>query len=194
MSRNETTTAIVSAILKLTATGATITVALLTPNALQALEKPLKKYFARLDDQDKQRELQRVVRYMRSRKLVSGSYQHGLQITDEGRAQLDKLDLNRLQVTPPPRWDHSWRIVFYDIPEVRKRGRDALTRKLHNLGFWQMQKSVFIHPFPCRDVVEALTTSYKIDEFVTYIETSYIDNEQKLIAHFQKQIPNVKFK
>lgn len=194
MSRNETTSAVISAILKLAATGATISVALLAPNALQALEKPLKKYFAHLDDQDRQRELQRVVRYMRSRKLLSGSYQYGLQITDEGRAQLDKLELNELHVATPLRWDHSWRIVFYDIPEARKRGRDALTRKLHSLGFWQMQKSVFIHPFPCREVIEALTVSYKIDEFVTYIETSYIDNEQNLITHFKKQIPNVEFK
>ncbi len=194
MGRNEATSAIVESILKITATGATLTLALLAPNAVIALEKPLKKYFSHLEEQDRQREIKRVASYMKSYGLVSGTYEHGLQITKEGLQRLQQLEFDNLHVSSPRRWDHIWRIVFYDIPEDRKAGRDALTRKLQSLGFSQLQRSVFIHPFPCREVIETITTTFAIHEFVSYIETPYIDNQKLLIGRFKKQIRGVSFK
>lgn len=193
MRRSEATSVIMESLLKLAVAGTTLTLALLAPNAMIALEKPLKKYLDKLDDRGKQREVRRVLSYMKSQGLVKATYDHGLQITERGREKLGQLTFDNLQITPPQQWDHKWRIVFYDIPEERKSGRDALTRKLRDIGFFQLQRSVFIHPFPCRQVIEHVTAACNVDRYVTYIETSFIDNEQTLIARFGKQMPNVDF-
>ena len=194
MSRNESTSAIVQSILRLAAAGAILTVALLAPNAVSALEKPLKKYLRHLDDQEKRQEIGRIVSYMKSQKLISGTYQHGLQITERGRQKLAQIEFENLRITEPKQWDHLWRIVFYDIPEKQKAGRDALTRKLQEIGFLQLQRSVLIHPFPCKEAIATIAAAYDIDEFVTYIETGHVDRQDVLIKYFKKQTPSVKFK
>jgi DNA-binding transcriptional regulator PaaX len=38
------------------------------------------------------------------------------------------------------KWDEKWRIVAFDIPEKFKTGRDALRRKLKEVGFHELQK------------------------------------------------------
>ena len=42
------------------------------------------------------------------------------------------------------KWDGKWRVVIFDIPEVNKRIRQALRETLKVLGFWPLQKSVWI--------------------------------------------------
>lgn len=193
MEGRELTSAIVRSILKVAAAGAVLSLTVIAPNAISALEKPLKKYFDNLDEQGRDREIRRVASYMKSRGLLDGNYQHGLQITEAGRQRLARFAVEDAHIDPLPRWDHIWRIVFYDIPEQHKSGRDALTRKLQSIGFEQLQRSVLIHPFPCRQVIESITATHQIDKFVTYIETPYIDNQKALIANFKKRIPNTIF-
>jgi DNA-binding transcriptional regulator PaaX len=191
MGKNEVTSAVVTAVLKITATGAALTVGLLAPNALIAFQKPLETFMDRLDEPAKERELQRVLRYMKSQGLVQGTYEHGLQITEKGRRKLSKMQYDHMTVSLPAKWDGAWRVVFYDIPERHKIGRDALTRKLRRLGFFPLQRSVLIHPFPCREVIEGITAAYDIDKYVSYIETPFLDNQQVLITKFKHQYPTV---
>jgi DNA-binding transcriptional regulator PaaX len=191
---NDITTLVVKSILRLTFAGVVVGTVLVAPNAAIALEKPLRKYLDKLDDEAKQRELKRVVRYMRSQGLVNGSYEHGLQITERGRARLSKMELDAISIDEPKQWDKKWRMVFYDIPEESKVGRNSLTRKLHSIGFHQLQRSVFIHPFDSREVIEKIASTYYLDKYVSYVEATYIDNQQILIAHFKKRFPAVSFK
>ena len=61
MARRDTTATIIDAVLRLALTGAALTSAMVLPNVMLALEKPLKKQFDRLDQKARQREVQRVV-------------------------------------------------------------------------------------------------------------------------------------
>lgn len=45
-------------------------------------------------------------------------------------------------------WDGKWRILIFDIPEKLRRYRDFLRTELSSLGFYQLQKSVWVHPLP----------------------------------------------
>ena len=49
--------------------------------------------------------------------------------------------------------DGEWRIVIFDIPEKFKKAREALRMKLKELGFLELQKSVFIFPYECEDEI-----------------------------------------
>src|SRR3989344_4002694 len=44
------------------------------------------------------------------------------------------------------KWDKKWRFAIFDIQEVNKNVRDQLRKKLKELGFGMLQKSVFISP------------------------------------------------
>ena len=44
------------------------------------------------------------------------------------------------------RWDRKWRVVIFDIAEINRSSRNALRRKLKDLGFGLLQKSVWVSP------------------------------------------------
>jgi|SRR3989344_5183155 len=194
MDKRDFTSAAVDNILKLVVTTSSLAAALVIPNLLIALDKPLSKYLKGLDERTQQRELKRIVTYMKRQNLVSGNYNHGLQVTKKGRKRLLISEFHNIQIPSPKKWDREWRLVLYDIPESHKQGRNALTAKFQELGFRQLQRSVWIHPFPCRETIESVTVHYKIDRYISYIETSYIDNQEKLIAKFSKQFSETNFK
>lgn len=193
MNRKYATGKILDEALRITVSAGALAGALVLPNLLIALEKPLNKYLDNYDQRERQREAKRIIYYMKSQGYLRGEYEHGLQITAKGRKHLQKMDFEQLQIGNQSLWDHMWRIVFYDIPESNKAGRQSLTSKLRKMGFFQLQRSVWIHPLPCRDVIEKVTNMYELDKFVSYIETAHLDNQNILLKRFQKQLPQTKF-
>lgn len=189
MGRNTRTTAIVDTLLKHAAFGGVLATSALAPNALQIFDKPLQRYFNALDARAREREYQRILSNMRRQGLLTyrtEDYEHGLVITSAGRKRATTLNLETLAIPQPDKWDHTWRIVFFDIPEVRKSARDALSHKLKQLGFLQLQRSVWVHPFPCRSQLETIALAYQVQRYITYIETSYIDANDKLTERFHR--------
>jgi DNA-binding transcriptional regulator PaaX len=178
------TSAVIDTILKILVTSSSLGATLVVPNSLVALDKPLEKFYKTMDERSRKRELQRVLYYMKQRGLVSGNYQHGIKISDRGIQRLQNTGLEQLAIARPERWDHKWRLVIFDIPEKHKTGRDALTRKLKQLGFYPLQRSVLVHPHPCRQEVTAVTAAYGLNKYVSYIETDHIDQDKLLRKQF----------
>lgn len=193
MSRNDNTSAIVDGILKLTVTSSALAAGLLIPNLLIGLEKPLEKFWQHMDKRERERELRRVLSYMKTNQLIRDDYKHGLQITDKGRKRLEKTNFDKLAIEPSQKWDQTWRLIIYDIPDTRKASRNALTAKLNRLGFYQLQRSAWLHPFSCRQVIEGVASHLQIDEYISYIETFAIDNQTVLIKKFKKKYPFTNF-
>lgn len=191
MGRNLRTSAIIDGILRHVAFGGVLATSILAPNALQIFDKPLQRYFANLDERAREREYRRILTNMRRRGLLAyrtEDYEHGLIITPAGRKRATTVNLETLTIPQPDRWDRNWRIVFFDIPEVHKSARDALSHKLKQLGFVQLQRSVWVHPFPCRAQIEAVALAYHVQRYITYVETSYIDSHDKLTDRFRAQL------
>ena len=76
-----------------------------------------------------------------------------------GWLQIDALKINR-----PKKWDGKYRIIIFDIAQLKKFYREALRGKLKELGFYPLQKSVWIHPFDCRDEIEVLREFFGLDQ------------------------------
>lgn len=185
MNRDQTT-ALIDNLLKIIVSTSVFAAALVLPNLLVAFDRPLAAYLRGFDKRAGEREMRRIIRYMKAQDLVKGGYDHGLTITGKGRARLAKSELDKLSVPRLTKWDKKWRMILFDIPESQKSGRNALTAKLKSLDFHQLQRSVWIHPFPCRNIIEKIADFYNVSSCVTYIETSHIDNQQKLIDRFKK--------
>lgn len=92
--------------------------------------------------------------------------------------------LKELQIKKPKHWDRKWRIVMFDIPHSKRRARDAFRAKLKSLGFYQLQKSVFIYPFKCEDEIDFICEILDIRQHVLFLTIGAFEGSEKLEHHF----------
>ena len=85
-------------------------------------------------------------------------------MSKKGTQKAGWLQIDKLKIKRPQRWDRKWRIVIFDIAELKKLYREAFRGKLKELGFRPLQKSVWIHPFNCRDEIELLRDFFGLTE------------------------------
>ena len=134
------------------------------------------------------RELYRSIRRLYESQLVHyREHQDGsisLVLSDQGHTRALRYKLDEMVVQRPTAWDNKWRVVLFDIPEKKKQLRDALRFRLRQLGFIEFQKSVFVHPFECRDEIDFVVEFYQARPFVRMIEAVSIDNELHLKKKF----------
>lgn len=66
------------------------------------------------------------------------------QITRKGKDKIKKrFPLIYFQ---KKRWDKRWRLVIFDVKEIERHVRDGLRKKLKELGFGMVQRSVWLSP------------------------------------------------
>lgn len=106
-------------------------------------------------------------------------------LSSEGKRKALTYDLDKMEIKKPKQWDKNWRVVLFDIPENRKKIREALRYHLKNLRFYEFQKSVFVHPYDCKDEINYLIEFYDIRRFVRFIIATEIDNELDLKNYFK---------
>lgn len=117
-------------------------------------------------------------------KIIDKNNEQVMEITEAGQKRILKYKFEEMFIKRPPKWDGLWRVVMFDIPEKHKRGRDALSRKLKEMEFWPLQKSVFVFPFKCKDELDFICEVFGIRKFVYYFAAKSIDNEANLKLHY----------
>lgn len=98
-------------------------------------------------------------------------------LTEKGELKALNAQLARLK-NKKDKWDRKWRMVAFDMPEKYKKGRDALRYKLKNIGFRELQKSVFIFPYECQKEIAFLIKLYGLEKYVRYAVLEMIDNQE----------------
>lgn len=106
-------------------------------------------------------------------------------LTDNGKKRILKYDLDKVQINKPVKWDGEWRMVIFDIPEDERQGRVALAEKLKELGFYPMQKSVFIHPYECKDEIDFITEIFNLSPYVRFLRVKNTDIDLDLKDKFR---------
>ncbi len=134
------------------------------------------------------KKLQKEIRMLYQNKWIEkkenpdGSYT--IFLTDKGK--LKALTYHFLEMKIERKnWDRKWRIVVFDIPEKIKKGRNALRDKLKNLGFYELQKSVFIFPYECQNEIEFVIELFNLRKYVRFGILDSIDNEIHLKKIFR---------
>ena len=105
-------------------------------------------------------------------------------LSERGHKRALTFHIHKVQIAKPPQWDGKWYAVFFDIPEGWKTAREALRFKLYDLGFHHWQKSVFVHPYPCRSEIDFVATYFNVRHFVRYATLSLVSHEAELLRHF----------
>ncbi len=108
-----------------------------------------------------------------------------LTLSEKGKNKILKYDLDKIEIKKPARWDKLWRLVVFDIPEDKNLGRKALAAKLKELGFYPMQKSVFIHPYECKDEINFITEMFELAPYVRFLRVKDVDIELDLKDRFR---------
>ncbi len=106
-----------------------------------------------------------------------------LVLSEKGKQKALVYKIDEMGIARSKKWDQKWRVIIFDVPEYHKDVREALRGHLKRLGFAYLQKSVFVHPFPCSDQIEFLIEFYQARPYVRQLLVEQIDNG----LHLQKK-------
>ena len=129
----------------------------------------------------------RAIEYLKQReeiKLVEKNNKTFLKLTRKGKVRALMLRLYR-DFAIQKEWDGRWRLILWDIPESSAEQRNNVRNLVKGLGFYQLQKSAFITPYPLPvSAVEYLKDS-KLLRYIRFLRVDKLENDQVLKKHFQ---------
>ncbi|MFA6190013.1 MAG: hypothetical protein WC711_00645 [Candidatus Staskawiczbacteria bacterium] len=150
-----------------------------TPQMQGRVLKMAYKEWRKINRKDLKRGIDYLYRLKYIDKKGGGNDIGDLTLTQKGRLKSLDFRLNNLK-NQKEKWDGKWRMVAFDIPEKYKQGRDALRNKLKSIGFRELQKSVFIVPYNCKEEIVLLVELFKLGKYVRFGVLEFIDNENYL--------------
>lgn len=127
------------------------------------------------------------VNYLKTQGLINIFLENNkrfAEITPKGLENLKQARFDDLAVRRAKKWDGKFRIVIFDVPEDKKLHRDGIRRKLDQIGFKQIQKSVFAYPFECKEEIEFISGWYNANRYIKYMIAEIIEGEDEIIRHF----------
>lgn len=111
-------------------------------------------------------------------------------VTPKALLTLEELEFKSL--TSNRSWDRKWRVVLYDIPESKRSARDQIRSLLKNLGFRNLQISVWVHPLPCFKQFQTIRNAYGLKNHLLLLEVDDSEDFQSLKRKFAEQYPQLK--
>ena len=149
--------------------------------ALPGLGVVLKKVFEGYNDlrpKDRHRvrmsyEAIRRARLITVRQITDGKIE--IMLTSSGKKKLLQYRLKDMHIAKQKVWDRTWRIVIFDLPKRYARVRNLWRGKLKALGFVQLQRSVWVYPYPCRHEIDFVSEYFGISPYIRLLETSAFD-------------------
>lgn len=117
-------------------------------------------------------------------KTKDGEYQ--IELTEKGKLKAVEYGLLRRLKIEDKKWDGKWRMLIFDVPERLRNGRNALRWKIKKLGFYELQKSVFVIPYECKKEIDFIVNYFELKPYVHYgiLEIVGDETNQKLKKHF----------
>lgn len=113
------------------------------------------------------------------------NHQIYVSLTEKGRKRAGRFQINHLMIKKPKRWNKKWCMVLFDITDRQRIKREALRGFLKRLGLYQLQKSVWIHPYEFRDEIELLKNFFGFFSYeVRYVITDDIGDDTVIKKHF----------
>ncbi len=128
---------------------------------------------------------------LRRRNLIEiiqeGSDTTKVKLTNKGKARIKEYSIEFLSIQQPKKWDKKWRILIFDIPtkpKIYHQAREALRHKIKELGFYQMQKSVWVYPYECEDEILFLAEIFQVQKHIEILTVEKMLHENKLKKTF----------
>lgn len=187
---------VAAAALVVIAAAGVVALSAVAPNIFVALDKIFgkKQYGSRKDTLTRRQEqLAKSFYYMRRQGYISIEKKGGYLMvhpTEKALKRLAVLRFDNLLIPKPKTWNGTWWVVLADIPSKLYRGAaNMFQKKLRQMHFYPLQRTVWIHPFDPRNEVEDVAAHYRISAFVTIMEVKRLDDSDRelLEKFFQKK-------
>jgi DNA-binding transcriptional regulator PaaX len=108
-------------------------------------------------------------------------------LTNKGKKRVREFTLENLAIPKPKKWDRRWRVVIFDIPTNPRKmndARSALRGKMKELGFFRLQHSAWIYPFPCGDEILLISEIFNVTRFIEILTVDSLLHESRIKRHF----------
>jgi len=116
-----------------------------------------------------------------------GEYKKGgeryLKITEKGWVEIIRYKLKQKNAG---HWDKKWRVIIFDIPEATRKDRNFLRRQLKWLGFFELQKSVWVFPYEVKNELREFIKLCKVElnGDIRFLTVEQIEDDKDLRRHF----------
>ncbi len=107
---------------------------------------------------------------------VSGS----LSITESGLSALGAAIDANFKLLKVRSWDRKWRVAAFDIPEKYAVLRDKVRNILKRAGFVQLQRSLWVFPHDCEELVRLIKDESRLSKYILYGVFERIEDEERL--------------
>lgn len=150
-----------------------ITIALAAPNAVQIF-----KYFKPKSAYERERIKNSIYRLQKQGLIKRKDNMDGyFVLTANGKARAMRYKIEETKIQRQKRWDGKWRLVMFDVPEEKKRARQAINYSLKKIGCTHYQKSVFITPFPCEKEIDFVGDTFGAREHIRIVVAERVEGD-----------------
>lgn len=161
-----------------------ITLSAIAPNIFWAIDKIFfKKSKRHYTKKEKARRISRTFYYLKGHghiRMKPTGRDFIISLTKLGRKKLEKMNFETLGIEKPNSWDRKWWGVAADIPtEDYKWAADLFRKKLKELKFFHLQRTLWFYPYDPRKEIEFITQHFGIARFVTVMEVDRLDQDDE---------------
>jgi len=150
-----------------------------TPDYQWRVIRTLGREWRRINEKELRREIKNLYKSKMVTKKQNPDGSFTILLTKKGKIKALTFRLQDMKIKGET-WDKRWRVVIFDIPEKLKKARDALREKLKKIGFYELQKSVFVFPYECEEEIDFVIEFFELRKYVRFGVLEKIDNEPHL--------------
>ena len=170
------------AVLAMIGLGGILIVGAIAPNIFSAFGRYKKSY------EYNEKQVHKSVYYLRKRGLIKFIKDRDgtcvVKITRAGKKKLVEFAIDSIKLKKPDVWDSKWRVVIFDIPEHFKSAREALRKKLKELGLYQLQRSVFIYPYSLEEEVSFTASFFAVEQYIEILTVESMLDDVDIRKYF----------
>jgi DNA-binding transcriptional regulator PaaX len=104
-------------------------------------------------------------------------------LTKKGKRLLEEANFEDV-IHPLDTWDGRWNLLSYDIPTRQKKVCDYFRRKLIEVGYTQVHKSLWVYPYNYKEEIAVFAHSLDIAPYIMYMQTDSIPNEKHYLEYY----------
>ncbi|HEY4474456.1 MAG TPA: hypothetical protein VJC06_00845 [Candidatus Paceibacterota bacterium] len=171
-------------LLKALAMGGSIVLASSNPYFGLKIGEAFKRELSRKKWGEFHKEINKLKRKKRINVSQNSDGSYNVEITNLGKNLVSKYNLDDLIIKQPEQWDGFWRFCSFDIPGPKKQARQALLFKLKELGFVMAQKSLWTHPFECREELAVIAKAFEVEPYIHFFVAHDLDKDTLLRKKF----------
>jgi DNA-binding transcriptional regulator PaaX len=155
-----------------------------TPGKQWKVLRQVSREWKKINEKELKQELKRLYRSKMIKRKENPDGSCSIILTEKGKLKILTYHFEKMKIKGG-KWDGKWRMVIFDIPEKLKSGRNALRNKIKELGFYELQKSVWVFPYECKDEIDFIIEFFGLREYVRFGILESIDNELHLKKIFK---------